>query len=142
MGFDFNWQVAWNIWAAVACGGAIWRGGVARKAGLGVACAWVLSLVIHDQDWPNGFWMLFGVDLVVTLWLVVLTRSCTAPWLIFSAACGLLMVVNYTAYALFASIDIWAFFSASYIWNSGLVAGLLWGALTRTGYRAPSSARL
>lgn len=126
-------DLAWAIAALVAFAGSILRGGPPRLAGGLAGLAWGLSLAVDRLDWPTERWVLFAIDAALMLGLVWMTRTCRAPWLIFTAAAAVLLLVNYTAYALHPQVSGWAFVSVSWVWSACILAGLIWGAAVGPG---------
>ena len=122
-------DLAWTAAAITAFGGSILRGGVHRLAGSLAGLVWALSLSVDRFDWPAERALLFVFDLVLAAGLVWLTRSYRAPWLIFTAASAVLLLVNYGVYALHPAVGGWAFVSVSWVWSACILAGLLWGVV-------------
>lgn len=126
-------ELTWAVAAIVAFGGSILRGGVHRAAGYGAGLAWALSMSIDRFDWAAERALLFAVDLALAAGLVWLTRTCLAPWLIFTAASAVLLVMNYGVYAFHTDVSGWAFVSVSWVWSACVLAGLTWGAIVGPG---------
>ena len=124
---------AWTVAAIVAFGASILRGGAPRLAGCLAGVVWALSLSIDRLDWAGERVALFAVDLVLATGLVWMTRTCRAPWLIFTAASAVLLVVNYGVYAVVPGISGWAFVSVSWVWSACVLVGLIRGAIVRPG---------
>ena len=122
-------DLAWTAAAIIAFGGCILRGGVHRAAGSVAGLVWALSLSVDRFDWPAERALLFVFDLALAAGLVWLTRTCRAPWLIFTAASAVLLLVNYGVYALHPAVSGWAFVSVSWVWSACVLAGLLWGVV-------------
>lgn len=138
MAFGSLYELAWTVAAIVAFGAAILAGGVARRAGGVVAVGWALSMAIDGYDWGLERVLLFGIDLSIAVYLVWLTRTRRPAWLIFTAACATLLVVNYGVYVLLPQVREWAFLSVSHLWSAAILVGLIWGAIAtwRQGHAA------
>ena len=122
-------DLAWAITAIAAFGGSFLRGGTPRLAGGVVCVAWALSLAVDGHDWPRERLLLFAIDLVLTVFLVWMTRTCRAAWLIFTAASAVLLLVNYGVAAIHPTVHPWAFASVSHLWSAFILLGLIWGAV-------------
>lgn len=125
--------LAWTAAAIIAFGGCILRGGVHRAAGFVAGLAWALSLSLDRFDWPAERALLFVIDLGLATGLVWLTRTCRAPWLIFTAASAVLLVVTYGIEAFHPAVSGWAIVSVSWLWSACILLGLIWGAIVGPG---------
>jgi hypothetical protein len=132
---------AWTLVAIAAFSASILRGGAPRLAGCVAGLVWALSLSIDRLDWPAELALLFVVDLVLALFLVWMTRTNRAPWLIFTAASAVLLVVNYGVYAFFPGISGWAFVSVSWVWSACILLGLIWSAVVGERGRSARTSR-
>lgn len=132
------YELAWTVAAILAFGAAILAGGLARRAGGVMAIAWALSLAVDGRDWSLERVLLFAIDLGIAVYLVWLTRSHRPAWLIFTAACATLLVVNYGVFVVLPQVREWAFLSVSHLWSAAILVGLMWGAVAtwRQGRRA------
>ena len=91
----------------LAVGAAVWRGGEQRRAGVAVGAAWIASTIVTPLRLPGPSYWLFSIDVMLAVWLLGMSRRTPVPWLIFTAANALLLVVNHVAFATVVAIQDW-----------------------------------
>lgn len=109
----------------------IWRGGLLRRASIGVLVAWVASALVTGQPEGTVNLLVFGIDVLLAAYLTWLTLARRPLWLILAAACAVMLVANHIAFAVNFNIGDWAFLSVTYLWSAGVLLGLLLGQFER-----------
>ena len=109
-----------------------------RIAGAGVALDWAGSILFQDHR-PNhhGQPITFGLDVCMFVMLVALVFKSRRTWVLWGAACALLIILTHVTMMLDTRFTQWSFLTASYVWSLGVVASL--GAGTAFEGRRPAA---
>ena len=110
------------VWALV---GGRWP---ERVTALAYGCNWVGSAVWQDRR-PNhhGQPVAMVLDGAFLVLLLLLTVSCRRTWVLWMAACSLLVVFTNTLGALDPSFGQWTYVTAYYVWSLGALVSFAVG---------------
>lgn len=115
----------------LVCALATWRGGMTeRRITAVIAVAWVASLVLDDDASRQVQWTLFGIDVVLAVWLVAEAIFGRRLWIAIAAGAQLMIVLTHVAFAANRHIVQEAFFSAYYVWSYVVLLAVVLGCLT------------
>ncbi|MBN9479140.1 MAG: hypothetical protein J0I52_02760 [Bordetella sp.] len=120
---------------------AVWRGGPWQRAASAVmGIAWIVSNVV-PFDYRSPPWGAVSADSLVFLFLLYGASRSRTWWM--PAAAGFQFLVLATHYVFITDIRLeqWAYVSAYYVWNIGLITTLFLSCLRhgRTGRAAPAA---
>ena len=108
---------------------AFLRGGWWERAiAVVLLVAWGLSSIL-PFDKVNPPWEVIAVDTAVFLILLYACLRSTRKWLIFAAAFQFLVLATHYVFVRNHDLMQWAYVSAYYVWNIGLIASLCLGAI-------------
>ena len=124
-------QVTTLIMASV-CLAAMILGRWPERAGAGVVCVnWCASTLGQDHRWwHHGQPAIFALDAAMFAAFVLLAVACRRTWVLWAAACALLLNAIHAAVLLDPRIGQWSYMTALYVWEMGLVFTLAVGAFT------------
>lgn len=118
---------------------AFWRGGYWERA---IACALVVFTVITSMVPFNGVnppWVAIALDCTLFLILLYACLQSARRWIIFAAAFQFLILATHYVFVRNHALMQWAYVSAYYVWNIGLIASLCLGSVTGRGSRSRAS---
>lgn len=136
-------QVTTAITAGVT-GWAVLRGRAAeRVAATAIALDWAGSILFQDHRLGHhGQPATFALDLAMTGVLLAIVLKSRRTWVLWAAACSVLLVLTHITLMIDTSFAQWTFLTASYVWSLGVVAALAGGmGLEREARRAPPHGR-
>lgn len=108
---------------------AFMRGGWWEKTvAVVLLVAWGLSSAL-PFDKVNPPWEVIAVDTGVFLVLLYACLRSTRRWLVFAAAFQFLVLATHYVFVRNQELMQWAYVSAYYVWNIGLIASLCLGAV-------------
>ena len=110
-----------TVMMVVTCVGALWIGRwPERVTAIAYAANWIGSALWEDRrPRHHGQPVWLAVDLALLLILLVLTVSCRRTWVLWMAACSLLVVLTHVMGSLEPRFGQWTYITAYYIWSVG-----------------------
>ena len=112
------------LWAIV---GARWP---ERATGIAYACNWIGSALGEDRrPWHHGQPVILGLDAAFLVFMLLLTLACRRTWLLWMAACSLLVVLTHMSMLMDTSLRQWEYQTAYYIWSMGSLIAFAAGVL-------------
>lgn len=111
---------------------AAWSLGAGRwpekLAALCVAADWAGSILFQDHSpGHHGQPITFALDVCMCAALLAIVVKSRRTWVMWAAACAVLLVLTHVCEMLSADFKQWAYLSVSYVWSLGLVAALAAG---------------
>jgi hypothetical protein len=99
-----------------------------RIGGATVLANWCLSTLAQDRRWRHhGQPVMFALDAAMLLVLVALALGCRRTWVLWAAACALLLNITHLAGTLDVRIGQWSYLTALYVWELTLILTLAVG---------------
>ncbi len=121
-------QLSAGVAVALCLAAAIWGRWPERAGALANALNCLATALLQDRR-PGHHAQpgIFAADAMMLLVLVLIAMRCRRTWVLWAAACTLLM--NFTDLALFLDVRIhmWSFLSAAYVWAFGGVLAIAAG---------------
>ena len=94
-----------------------------------IASDWIASAFVQDRRWHHhGQPITFGLDLVMLGLFAGLAVGCRRVWVLWGAACVLLLDATHTMVLLDPQIGQWSYITAIYTWELSLLLSLAMGA--------------
>ena len=93
----------------------------------GAACAidWLGGAVFQDhRPRHHGQPVAFALDVAMFVVMMVLVVRCRRTWVLWAAACALLLILTHVSLMLDISFGQWTFITASYIWSLAFLLAL------------------
>ena len=118
---------------------ALWRGGRWERTTVAVlAAAWIGSALtpFNRVDPP---WSAIGIDTAVFLFFLYAALYARRSWTAAAAGFQFLILCTHYVFARDRSLEQWAYISAYYVWNLGVIAALACGAIWRGRKSAPAA---
>lgn len=116
--------------------GGPWEQGVAAL----LIAAWVASS-LAPFDWIHPPWIVIGIDAAVFLVLLYGAIFSHRRWMTPAAAFQFLVMATHLVFAQNRALEQWAYVSAYYVWNAGVVLALSAGVIWRDPARRRTSVR-
>ncbi len=110
---------------------ALWRGGRWERASVVVlAVAWIGSALtpFNRVDPP---WIAIAIDTAVFLFFLYAALYARRSWTAGAAGFQFLILCTHFVFARDRSLEQWAYVSAYYVWNLGVIAALACGVVWR-----------
>ncbi len=108
---------------------SIWRGGPwERGVAVLLIAAWIGSS-LAPFDWVHPPWIAIGIDVFVFLVLLYGGLFSHRRWILAAASFQFLILATHLAFAQDNLLEQWAYISAYYVWNLGVVLALAFGVL-------------
>jgi hypothetical protein len=122
-------QITTGIAAVVCLAAATWGRWPERVGALVTTLNWLGTALLQDRR-PNhhGQPGIFAVDAVMLAVFVLLTLRSRRTWVLWAAACSLLLNFTDVCLLLDTRIQLWSYISSAYVWGMGVVAALGAGA--------------
>lgn len=118
---------------------ALWRGAYWERA---IVCTLIMQTLITSLVPFNGVdppWVAIGLDTTLFLLLLYACLRSAKRWIIFAAAFQFLILATHYVFVHNHDLMQWAYVSAYYVWNIGLIASLCFGSATGRGSRSTGS---
>lgn len=113
----------------VATGLAFWRGSLWERAvAIVLLLAWICSAFL-PFDGVTPPWGVIALDCAVFLFLLFVCLNTRRHWPIFAAAFQFLVLATHYVFVRNQDLMQWAYVSAYYVWNIGLIIALCLGAV-------------
>jgi len=115
---------------------ALLRGGRWERIAVGVlAAAWIGSALtpFNKIDPP---WMAIAIDTAVFLFFLYAALYSGRGWTSAAASFQFLILCTHFVFARDRALEQWAYISAYYVWNLGVIGALACGVVWRGGRRA------
>lgn len=110
---------------------SLWRGGGwERGVGGALILAWIGS-ALAPFDGVNPPWIAIAIDTTVFLILMYAALYSGRQWTLAAAAFQFLVLATHFVFARDARLEQWAYVSAYYVWNLGLMLSLAAGVIWR-----------
>jgi hypothetical protein len=111
--------------------GAIIRGGLWERVTAGVlAAAWIGSS-FAPFNFVEPPWIAIGIDTAAFLYLLYAALYSGRGWPSAAAAFQFLVLCTHFVFARNRGLEQWAYISAYYVWNLGVIAALAYGVVRR-----------
>lgn len=122
---------------------ALWRGGPWQRAlSIALGVAWLISQIV-PFDYRTPPWAAVSADGLVFLLLLYGSARSGTWWMPIAAAFQFLVLATHYVFITDIRLEQWAYVSAYYVWNIGLIATLFVSCLLyRRKARAPHPAGL
>lgn len=114
---------------------ALLRGGVwERSTWVVLAVAWAFSAIL-PFDYKSPSWGAIAADVFVFLFLLYGALHTKRVWLPVAAAFQFLILATHYVFATNVELRQWAYISAYYVWNIGLIITLCVASLSKSRKR-------
>jgi hypothetical protein len=114
--------------AAVCLAAAIWGRWPERLGALVTAVNWVGSAMLEDRRWNHhGQPGIFAADAAMLVAFLLITLRCRRAWVLWAAACTLLLNFTDLSLLLDTRIQLWSYMSACNFWGVGVLVALAAG---------------
>lgn len=122
-------QITTGFAAVVCVAAATWGRWPERVGALVTALNWLGTALLQDRR-PNhhGQPGIFAADAVMLAVFVLLSLRCRRNWVLWAAACTLLLNFTDVCLLLDTRIRLWSYISSAYVWGLGVVVALGAGA--------------
>lgn len=108
---------------------ALWRGELWERAISGLLIAVFALTVIVSFDFVTPPWVAIAADCVVFLVLLYACLRSQRRWIIFAASFQFLVLATHYVFVNNDELMQWAYVSAYYVWNIGLIISLCLGTV-------------
>lgn len=118
---------------------SLWRGGSwERGVAMLLIAEWFASS-LAPFDFIHPPWIVIAVDAAVFLGLLYASLYSGRPWTLSAAAFQFLILATHLVFAQDVRLEQWAYVSAYYVWNLGVILSLAAGVLRRGPAQRPQS---
>jgi hypothetical protein len=131
-------QASACVAAVVFLAAVIWGRWPERLGALAIAANWIGSALLEDRRWNHhGQPGIFAADAAMLLAFILITLRCQRIWVLWAAACTLLLNFTDLALLLDTRIQLWSYMSASNLWGFGVLVALAAGVVFEGRRAAP-----
>jgi hypothetical protein len=131
-------QVTTGVTAVVCVAAAIWGRWPERTGALVTALNWLGTALLQDRHpGHHGQPGIFAVDAIMLAIFILLSLRSNRTWVLWAAACTLLLNFTDACLLLDTRIQLWSYISSAYVWGLGVVVALAVGAALEGKRPAP-----